>query len=71
MKLLGLRWRSGGFVGYWNGKRITGFELRFKVFFRSWYWKPIFPSFSGAVLWFCFRLGFEWEYGEYIEEARS
>jgi hypothetical protein len=67
LKLLGLKRRSGKFVGLHNGQQITGLEIKVKLFFDSWSWKPVQGRVSSAVLWLCFWVRLGWIYGEYVE----
>ena len=52
--------------GKYNGKRIMGAKVEFKVDLELWCWRPRFGWNGGCpyFMWLCFRIGaelvFEW-----------
>ena len=55
-----MRWPRGRF----NGKRIDGFGLQFRLHLRWWHWKPRASWNLGQpyLLWLCFTLRAEPSY---------
>lgn len=45
--------------GKYNGQRIVGFEVMFRMRFDLWRWKPIKVKYQGLFHWLCFTLKFE------------
>lgn len=48
--------------GRYNGQRIVGFNLLFRVNLCWFSWKPVFPKYSRSVIWLWFLVGYEFEY---------
>ena len=64
------KFQDGKLIGKYNGRIIRGVEIGLKLWWDSWYWKPIFPApkqFQTYIIWLCFRLEFNWIYGEYFD----
>lgn len=53
-----IRWPRGKY----NGRRITGASIKFKVSVEFFQWLPRFPKYANCFRWLWFYVWFEWEY---------
>ncbi len=48
--------------GKYNGQRIIGIDVRFRIRVDRWYWRPKYYKYVYGLAWGCFILNWGWTY---------
>lgn len=57
--------------GRYNGRRVVGIELKFRIDLDEWRWLPRWTKYASCLSWGCFFVWAHWSYSYNVDRAEA